>query len=103
MPSSRGSPCGWGRQHKPMVLGEYLSSGMEICAVIGMKVRGLQTWGFRKDFLEEVIFDFGLQSKSVLTRFEVVQTPFPISPLESCNFPMEFLSVRVILSGANNT
>lgn len=68
-----------------------------------MNVRGLQIWGFRKDFLEEVIFEFSLQGKSVLTRFEVVQIPFPVSPLEICIFLMEFLSVWVILSGDDNT
>lgn len=68
-----------------------------------MNVIGLQTWGFRKDFLEEMIFDFSLQGKSVLTRFEVVQIPFSVSPVEICIFPTEFLSVWVILRRANDT
>lgn len=41
---------------------------------------------FGEDFLEEVIFKFGFQGKSVVTKLKVAQTPFPVSRLRICIF-----------------
>lgn len=47
----------------------------------------------REDFLEEVIFKFRFQGKSIVIMFKVAQTPFPVPLLRTCIFLWNFTQV----------